>query len=203
MNAARPAPAPRIAFRSANQRPECWFPTQVSPDGKFLLLFNDIGQKTGLDIFVLPLQGERKLIPIVQGPVNDVEPQFSPDGRWLAYASYDTGQLEVYVQPFPTTGAKWQLSSGGGRQPMWRRDGKELFFVTDDRKFYAVDVRATSTFEFGTPHLLFDIPSETVATRNSYWPSRDGQRFLVNKLLDTSASPITVVFNWAAGLAKK
>ena len=84
----------------------------------------------------------------------DAEAQFSPDGKWLAYYSMETGRREIYVQPFPATGARWQISSTGGRQPMWRPDGKELFYVTEDRKLFAVDVRADSHFDFGTPHHL-------------------------------------------------
>ena len=171
--------------------------SQVAPDGKFLLYFESRGTATApLDIFALPLTGERTPIPLVQTPFVDGEPQVSPDGRWLAYASTETGRFEVYVQPFPPTGAKWQISASGGQQPMWRKDGKELFFVSPDRKFYAVDVRAGASFDYGTPRFLFDMPSNVAAARNSYVPSADGQRFLVNMLLDTAPSPINVVVNW-------
>ena len=85
---------------------------------------------------------------------------------------------------------------------MWRADGKELFFVNDDRKFYAVEIRAASSFEYGTPHFLFDMRADVTNVRNSYVPSRDGQRFLVNMLTDTATSPINVVLNWTADLKK-
>jgi hypothetical protein len=81
-----------------------------------------------------------------------------------------------------------KISSGGGRQPKWRADGRELFFVTNDRKFYAVAVRASDGVEFSSPHYLFEMPSNTIGVRNSYVPSRDGQRFLINKVLDTTVS---------------
>ena len=174
-------------------------PFDVSADGRFLLYFEDRGPATSYDVFALPLTGERTPFPVVQTPFADIEPHLSPDGRWVAYLSTSTGSAEVYVQPFPPSGARRQISTGGGRQPMWRRDGQELFFVSDERKFYAVEVRP-GAFEFGTPQLLFDLHANVVNIRNSYAPSPDGQRFLVNMPLDTAPSPITVVLNWSAGL---
>ena len=114
-------------------------PDQVSSDGKWILYFA-VAPGGTQDVYVLPTTGDRKPQPIVQTAFPDVEPQFSPDVRWLAYASNENGRNEIYVQAFPSTGRRWQVSSGGGRQPLWRADGKELFFVSDDRKFYAVDV---------------------------------------------------------------
>jgi hypothetical protein len=148
---------------------------------------------------VLPLEGdgERRPVPVVATSFIDGEPQFSPDGRWIAYVSDETGRNEVYVQSFPTSAMKWRLSNRGGQQPMWRKDGRELFFVSDDRKFYAVDIHAGASFEYGTPHLLFSMRADVARARNSYVPSADGQRFLVNMLV-ASTSPITVVTNWTA-----
>lgn len=166
----------------------------LGPDGKWLLYF-PVGAQ---DILALPLTGDRKPISIVQAPFVEAEVHFSPDGRWIAYTSNETGRFEVYVQPFPPTGARSLISTTGGRQPMWRRDGKELFFVNDDQKFYAVDVRAGSTFEFGTPHFLFAMRANVFNTRNSYVPSRDGQKFLVNMLLESAISSISVVTSWTA-----
>jgi eukaryotic-like serine/threonine-protein kinase len=179
-------------------------PCQISPDGKWLLYFAATPGKTQ-DIFVLPMTGDRKPKLIVQTPFPDVEPQLSPDehGRWLAYASTETGRNEIYVQPFPSTGQRWPISNSGGRQPLWRADGKELFFVSDDKKFYAVDILDKSgSFDYGVPHFLFDMPANVWNTRNSYVPSRDGKRFLVNMLLETDDAPISVVQNWQAGLKK-
>ena len=140
--------------------------------------------------------------PVVQTPATDVEPQLSADGRWIAYAAAEIGTYDVFVQPYPATGARWQISTGGGRQPRWRADGRELFFVTNDRKFYAVDVRPGASLEFGAPRFLFDMPSNTISVRNSYVPSRDGERFLVNRLLDTVTPPIYVDLNWAASVKR-
>ena len=131
----------------------------------------------------------------------DVEPQFSPDVRWLAYASSENGRNEIYVQAFPSTGRRWQVSSSGGRQPLWRADGKELYFVSDERRFFAVDVsERDGSFEFGVPKFLFDMRANVFNSRNSYVPSRDGKRFLVNMLLDADDAPINIVQHWQATL---
>ena len=175
-------------------------PDQVSADGKWILYFA-VTPGGNQDVYVLPTTGDPKPQVVVQTPFPDVEPQFSPDVRWLAYASNENGRNEIYVQAFPSTGRRWQVSNTGGRQPLWRADGKELFFVSDERKFYAVDVSARSgSFEFGTPTFLFDMPANVWNSRNSYVPSRDGQRFLVNTLLEVDDAPINVVHNWRAAL---
>src|SRR5262245_39921163 len=147
-------------------------PCQVSADGKWILYFA-VGPNGNLDVYVLPTTGDGKPQPIVESRFPDIEPQFSPDVRWLAYASSENGRNEIYVQAFPSTGRRWQVSRDGGRQPLWRADGKELFFVSDDRKFYAVDVSEKSgSFEFGVPKFLFEMRANVFNTRNSYLPSR-------------------------------
>jgi Tol biopolymer transport system component len=158
-------------------------PQQISPDGKWLLYFANSEGESVQDIYVLPMTGDRKPQRIVQSPFADVEPQFSPDGRFIAYASGATGRNEVYVQPFPATGEQFRVSDSGGRQPLWRKDGKELFFVSDDRKFYAVEIRPGPRFDYGRPQFLFEMRANVFNTRNSYIPSVDGQRFLVNMAL--------------------
>jgi len=175
-------------------------PDQISADGKWILYFA-VTPGGNQDVYVLPTAGERKPQLVVQTPFPDVEPQFSPDVRWLAYASNENGRNEIYVQAFPSTGRRWQISNSGGRQPLWRADGKELFFVSDDRKFYAVDVSISAnsgSFEYGVPHFLFDMRANVFNSRNSYIPSPDGQRFLVNMLLEADDAPINVVQNWRA-----
>jgi hypothetical protein len=178
-------------------------PSQVSPDGKLLLYFANPAGQALHDIFVLPLTGEPKPVVVVGSPFGEVEPQFSPDGRWLAYLSYETGRPEAYVEPFPTTGKdRWRISETSARQPMWRSDGKELFFVSDEKKLYAVTVRTESGFESDTPRFLFDMRADVFNARTSYVPSRDGQRFLVNMLLDTAPTPISVILQLDDGVGE-
>ena len=124
----------------------------------------------------------------------------------MAYASDESGRYEVYVQTFPATGGKWQISIGGGEQPSWRRDGKELFYVGEGQKLIVVTVDASSpTFRASTRRELFQMHSPVnIWTRNEYAATPDGQRFLVNTLVESSASsPITVVINWSAGLKEQ
>ncbi len=172
-------------------------PSQVTNDGKWILYFFVPPGGQSQDIAVLPTSGDRTPRTIVASPFADVEPQISPHGRWLAYASTETGRNEIYVQPFPPTGARWQISSAGGRQPQWRADGKELFFVADDRRFYSVDVGPSAeTFDYGAPRFLFNMRANVFNVRNSYIPSPDGQRFLVTTLLDQTGEPLNVILNW-------
>ena len=174
-------------------------PVQALSDRNLLLFFADFGDTTGFDIYTLPLAGDKaKPSAAIRNPVTDSEPMLSPDGRWLAYASVENAEYDVFVQPFPATGAKWQISSGGGRQPAWRRDGRELYLVTNDGRFFVVDVRPGPTFDFSAPRLLFKMPANTISVRNSYVPSRDGQRFFVNMSLDTAVPAINVDLDWAA-----
>ena len=123
--------------------------------------------------------------------------RFSPDGRWLAYTSDESGRPEVYVQPFPGHGGKWQISTAGGGQPVWNRNGKELFYASADNKLMAVDVKADSGFEAGTPRALFDVHVKSI-NGWKYDISPDGQRFLANTVIgEVKANPITLVQNWA------
>ena len=174
-------------------------PDQVSADGKWVLYFK-VTPNGDQDVYVLPTTGDPTPQLLVQTPFPDVEPQFSPNVRWLAYASSENGRNEIYVQAFPSTGRRWQVSSSGGRQPLWRADGKELYFVSDDRRFFAVDVLPAQAgeFEFGVPQFLFEMRANVFNSRNSYVPSRDGKRFLVNMLLDADDAPINVVQHWQA-----
>src|SRR5262249_415037 len=129
---------------------------------------------------------------------------FSPDGGWIAYQSNESGRFEIYVQPFPGPGGKWQLSTEGGSQPRWRRDGKELFYISPDNKLIAVPIRLSSagkTVELGTPMPLFQtrIVGEPgiILRTHQYAVSPDGQRFLINvNAEEASVGPITVILNW-------
>ena len=178
--------------------------TDWSPDGRFLL-YTSIFPKTGLDLFVLPMDGDHKPVPYLQTPFNEDYAKFSPNGRFIAYSSDESGRNEVYVQTFPASGTKWQISVGGGAQPRWRRDGRELFYISPDRKLVAVDVKTdTSILQVGTPKALFQTRlSGYPGPRNNYDVSADGQRFLmINLLSDVSSTTITVVINWTADMQR-
>ena len=150
------------------------------------------------------MMGDRKPIVVVSTPFEERGGQFSPDGRWVAYQSNESGRFEIYVQPFPGPGGKWQASTAGGVHPRWRPDGKELFFLAPDAKLMAAPVRVSdSTFDAGSLASLFQTRTVTGGSADltpQYAVSRDG-RFLFNVPDDTStAAPITVVLNWTQGL---
>jgi Tol biopolymer transport system component len=142
----------------------------------------------------------------VQTEFNEGHGRFSPDGKWVAYASDESGRAEVYVQPFPGPGQRWQISTTGGDQPAWRSDGKEFFYIAPDRKLMAVSIKAGTGIEAGVPQALFEAPVRTTSvtgSRNQYIATPDGQRFLVITLLEEATRPpITVVTNWTAALRK-
>lgn len=178
-----------------NVRAQDW-----SRDGKFLL-YQRSGANTGQDLWILPMDGARKPVPYLQTPFDESNGQFSPDGRWIAYASNESGMPQVYVQSVPANGTKFQISSSGGDQPRWRRDGKELFFISADKKLMAVPVKIGATVETETPKPLFDLDTVygPLIGRWAYEPTADGQRFLTLSS-EASSNPITVVLDWQAGI---
>jgi len=178
-------------------------PESVSPDGRFLVYATTAATtSSGLpnpDLWVLPLFGDRKPKPFIESPFFDAGSQFSPDGRWLAYNSNESGQSEVYVVPFPGPGGKVRISTAGGDNARWRRDGKEIFFLEGNALMAAGVTASGSRFDVGAVQRLFEVPMV-----DGYWPydvSRDGQRFLVNTL-EGEVPPLTIVVNWPAGLKK-
>ncbi len=185
-----------------------------SRDGRYIVYGARV--KAGSELWLLPLAGDRlqkgtpvRIVP-AEGEFIKSNARFSPDGRWLAYHSSETGRMEVYVQPVPgpegarsvAPGAKWQISTTGGMAPVWRSDGKELFYLGLDLRLMAVPLTAGSTMEAGAPQALFQTralpPGPTVF--HPYDVSPDGRRFLINTLGESEQSPITVVVNWQAGL---
>jgi Tol biopolymer transport system component len=181
------------------------FPTDWSRDGRFIL-YENTDPKTSSDLWILPLTGDRKPQLFLQTPFNEQQGRFSPDGKWIAYLSDESGRSEIYVQSFPPTGAKWQISTNGGFIPRWRRDGKELFYIAPDRKLMSVDVKAgPAGFEVNSPKVLFDAPVDVANANNTnrYEVSTDGQRFLINGPSENvSSGYITVVVNWLADQKK-
>jgi hypothetical protein len=140
---------------------------------------------------------ERKPVPFLVRPFIDVQAKISPDGRWIAYSSNESGRHEVYVQDFPKPTAKWRVSTEGGGEPMWRADGKEIFFLSG-RTIMAADVRTDApAFWTGVPRRLFETNVDRAPVRNRYVVSPDGQRFLVvGEQQAATDSSITVVVNW-------
>jgi Tol biopolymer transport system component/predicted Ser/Thr protein kinase len=177
-------------------------PTGWSPDGR-LLLFYRIDPKTRDDIWVLPLDNPSKPYPWLATPFNERFAKFSPDGRWVAYASDESGRYEIYVAAFPGPGGKRQISTGGGFDARWRADGREIFYAAPNGKLIAVEVTIKGgTIDVGAVSRL----SVPVILRDDYaWDvSLDGERFLVTAPAEQkSAAPLTLVQNWTALLKKK
>ena len=178
------------------------FPTDWSPDGRFVL-YSSASAKTGSDIWALPLQGDRKPFEVVKTDFSEGLAQFSPDGYWIAYESDKTGRLEVYLRPFLGAGIETRASINGGSQARWNPAGNELFYVADDDKLMSVPIRVSAdgkSIEPGTPSALFTTNIGSTATlkyRQQYMVSPDGKSFVMNSVVgEAPASPITVILNW-------
>ena len=179
------------------ETPEHKNPTDWSADGRFIL-YSVQSPTTGNDLWVLPLFGDRKPTPVAQTAAQERHGAFSPDGRWVAYESNESGRSEIYVQPFPDLAPRRQISIGGGTAPVWRGDGRELFFRSPEDQLMAAQVVSSGTrIDTATPSVLFGLPRGPHRETNIAWyaASRDGQRFLVNTIVE-GASPITVLLNW-------
>jgi serine/threonine protein kinase/Tol biopolymer transport system component len=181
------------------------FATDWSRDGRFII-YRQNDPKTKSDVWVLPVgNGETQPFPVLRTEANEAAGSLSPDGRWLAYASDESGLYEVYVQSFPKGGGKRQVSTGGGNHPRWRRDGRELFYYAPDGKLMAAPVERAESFEVGAVIALFEFRAGNVltSTRAPYAVTADGQRFLINAAVETEPNaPLTVVVNWAAGVKR-
>jgi Tol biopolymer transport system component len=175
-------------------------PTDWSADGRSIL-FHEVGEKTGRDLWVLQMP-DRKPVPFLQSQFNEQTARFSPNGRWVAYVSNETGRDEVYVRSFPEATGRRQISVNGGQAPRWAGDGKELFFIEKDNSVVAVAVSSSERFEAGVPQRLF-----TTDMRNGAegWFSVDGQRFLIIPTPPgpvPAAPPLTVVLDWTSLLKR-
>jgi Tol biopolymer transport system component len=177
-------------------------PVDWSKDGRYIIEDAIADSKTGTDIWVLPLFGDKKPFPYLQTDANESQAKLSPNGQWLAYQSDESKRNEIYVTTFPQPGGKWQISTNGGSFPVWGRDGKELFYVSADGKMMAVEVKAGPKFDAGVPKPLFDVRTDLTTFGAGYDVGKDG-RFLIPVPVEQSgATPITVVVNWQAGLRK-
>ena len=176
------------------------FSTDWSPDGKFLTYIE--GAQGGWAIWMLPFDGERKPYLFRKSDFAEREASFSSDGKWAAYCSNESGEYKVYVVPFPGPGGKWQVSPAGGCGPRWRRDGKEIFYLSSDNKMMATEVKANgSSLEVGATHALFGTRPYGVFGR--FDVSADGQRFAIPYEAGQPSAAITLVVNWPAALKKK
>ena len=167
-------------------------------DGRYLL-YQDLDPKTGYDLWVLPMEGDRKPVVVIRTEFSERDGAFSPDGKWIAYTSDEGGRTEIYVQPYPATGAKWQVSKNGGHGPRWRRDGKELFWLEVDGTMMSAGVSAGKAFQPGIPVALFE--TGIVSILESFSVGADGQRFLLPLPVGGTSGPMpaTLVQNWLAG----
>jgi dipeptidyl aminopeptidase/acylaminoacyl peptidase len=195
-------------FRSATDK----LANDWSRDGKFSG-FNNQDSRTQSDLWARPMSpgipGDRIPIPLLTSEFNESMGQISPDSRWLAYVSDESGRAEVYVQPFspgnPTKAGKVQISTAGGTQPRWRSDGKELFYAAPDRKMMVAEVNVTrDAVDPRAPHVLFEMLFDLPKQAGFYYsPSADGKKLLMAAEPDgNTQAPITVVMNWQAGLKK-
>jgi serine/threonine protein kinase len=179
--------------------------TDWSSDGRFVL-FETRDPKSGMDIWSLPLDKSGKPgkpFPVVQTTFDEQRGQFSPDGKWIAYQSDESGRHEIYLRAFPGSGNEWPVSTNGGTQVRWRQDGKEVFYVSLDGRLMAVPMRLASNTtapDVGAPVALFAPPLggavQQADFRHQYMVSSDGQRFLVATATEGVNSPITIIVNW-------
>jgi dipeptidyl aminopeptidase/acylaminoacyl peptidase len=180
-----------------------------SPDGRVLIYQVGTSYSSPSDIWVMPMD-TRKPVPFIHGQANEGQPAFSPDGKWVAYMSDETGRAEVYVQPYPANGEKVPISSSGGLQPQWRADGKELFFLSAARQMQAVDVGVRGDrFEAGVPRTLFPtrvaLVSGLLGPFRVYGVAADGQSFLIDELPPDAGQrhdPLMVIVNWTSLLRR-
>ena len=191
---------------------EAKFPLSWSPDGRFLL-YVSVGAETKSDLWLLPLEGRQKPVPFLRTEFDEGQGRFSPDGRWVAYASNESGRYEVYVRPFSpdalregmsNIGGKQLISVNGGSSPMWRQDGKELYYINLEGKLMAVTLRAGLVFQASVPRILFQTPlkDSDQAALPQWAPSPDGKRFLFLVPETQEGTGLTVVLNWQAGVKK-
>jgi serine/threonine-protein kinase len=184
-------------------------PTSFSPDGRVLAL-NQVSPTTQRDLWILQL-AEHKEQPFLRTSFNETAARFSPDGHFLAYSSDESGRYEIYVQPYPGPGGKWQISTDGGTEPVWNPKGRELFYRSPDDKLMSVDIATEPSFSAGKPRMLFSCEPYVEASGSDSAPaydvSSDGQRFLMIKepagILSSAATQIVVVQNWLQELARQ
>jgi serine/threonine protein kinase/Tol biopolymer transport system component len=194
------AGADQILTPPLGDTPQTTRPQDWSRDGRYVIE-ETINRKGGFDLWLQPLFGDKKPFPYLATPFNETNARISPDGKWLAYVSDETRRYEVYVQPFPTPGAKAQISTEGGEKPVWSRDGKQLYFISADRKMMAVNVTTGEKFEAGSPRMLFETRIGN-ALGNRFDVSKEGRFLIPTETEQANDSPLTLIVNWPALLKK-
>ena len=181
--------------------PPIMFPSDWSSDGRYLVYYRtDTNSRSQL--WILPMFDDRKPFAFLHSEFNQSQGQVSPNGKWMAYVSDESGVPQIYVTSFPTPSGIRQISTAGGSQPRWRRDGKELFYLALDDHLMAVVVKTAQTFEAEAPRALFETQLRVVELRQTYSVSPDGQRFLLALPAEASSQSIVLVQNWQAALKK-
>jgi Tol biopolymer transport system component len=189
--------------------------TDLSSDGKTLIFTNTRLGNLIFDISLLPLAGDKKVVTYLHSQFNSIQPQLSPDGRWLAYSTNESGMYQIVVRTFPDpNGGRWQVTTNGGMEPRWRRDGRELYYLALDGKLMAVPVRADTAFQADPAVPLFQTPLSLPALipfAIRYDVASDGQRFLIQVPAVAPSSPaalnnptpLVAIVNWTAALRKR
>jgi eukaryotic-like serine/threonine-protein kinase len=170
-----------------------------------------VGEPGRWNIHLLPLVRQRKPVILAATPFDEYQPQFSPDGRWIAYTSNESGRYETYVVNVPEAAGgrsgdqgKWQISTAGGQQPRWRRDGKELFFLSTEGKMMAVNIDASGQgFRASAPALLFTTALIPIGPPYLYDVTADGRRFVALNPVGGATTPLSVIVNWADALVMR
>ena len=178
-----------------------FWPTHWSRDGRYLV-YTDVG--AGINVFALPLHGDREPVPITQSDFIEAQGSLSPDGAWIAFHSSESGRFEIYARPFPEGEGRWQVSTGGGRVPVWSDDGDEMFYMSANHdKVLAVPVKTGSSVEAGVPKLLFEL-EQPLPRLSQFDVTADGQRFIMPTPSEEDVNaPITIVTNWQEALVKQ
>jgi dipeptidyl aminopeptidase/acylaminoacyl peptidase len=177
-----------------------------TPDGQRIAFSRrKAGNTPTYDTWLLDLSGEKKAHAFFESPFDKTHARLSPDGRWLAYSTNDSGMYQIAVQSFPdANGGKWQITAQGGIEPKWRHDGHELYYLGLDGKLMAVPIKAEGTFEAGTPVALFDTPLPVNRTQpqreRRYDVAHDGRFLLVVPVGSTVSAPVIAIVNWSSGL---
>jgi serine/threonine protein kinase len=181
------------------------YPTDWSRDGRFICYTEYESISAPADISILPLDGDKQPIPFLHTEFDEGNGRFSPDGRWIAYASNESGRFEVYVRAVDGPGGKWQVSISGGDAPCWRKDGLEIYYFSSDNKVMAADVAVKAgSVEVSHVRPLFEVPSIIQAPTTDFIAAGDGKRFLMNVPIERqNQTPLRLVLNWDLLLEKK